>query len=246
MTLVATSQGGQETRRHHVLPNGTGYFRTNYMTSTADAPGKPVCYLVEQDPNTVINPHYHQANQFQVFVGGEGALGKHAVAPLLVHYVDAHTPYGPIVSREDGIQYFTLREEFDPGAQFLPEQIAGLKHVQRRHVTTEPMAQSSPDTLPSRDGASVRPLFEPHADGLAAWLVHAGPGARIAHEPPVRGSQFWLLLKGEATYCGDALAASAFIYVAPDEPAPELVGGDGGSELLIVQFPSKAHRPTAA
>ncbi|MGI8896325.1 MAG: hypothetical protein ACR2HE_11865 [Casimicrobiaceae bacterium] len=242
MTLVATAQEGQDTRRHHVLPNGTGYFRTNYMTSTPDVPGNPMCYLVEQDPNTTINPHYHQANQFQVFVGGDGALGKHAIAPLLVHYVDAHTPYGPIVAREDGIQYFTLREEFDPGARFLPAEIAGLKHVKRRHVTTEPVPHSAPDALTLLNGAHAEPLFEPHADGLGSWRVTAGPNATVTHDAGTCGSQFWLLLAGAATHRGRALAANAFIYVAPDEPAPNLMAGPGGSEWLIVQFPNKTFR----
>jgi len=200
MSLVANAQEAQKTRRHHVLPNGTGYYRTNYMTSSPDTPGSPMCYLVEQDPNSVINPHYHQANQFQVFVGGEGALGKRAIAPLIVHYVDAHTPYGPITSRDDGIQYFTLREEFDPGARFLPDEIAGLKHVKRRHVTTEPVVQSAPDALALLNGVHVEPLFEPHADGLASWRVTPGPNATITHDTPFRGSQFWLLLAGAAIY----------------------------------------------
>ena len=84
----------------------------------------PQAFLVEQEANATILTHYHQQNQFQVVVGGDGTLGRHAVAPLLVHYAGAFTGYGPIVSGAQGLQYLTFRANNDPGAQFLP--LSGL------------------------------------------------------------------------------------------------------------------------
>jgi hypothetical protein len=247
MTEVATASSASKNRRHHTLANGAGYFRTNYMASSADSPGSPMCYLIEQDPDCVINAHYHQANQFQVFVGGSGALGKRNLEPLIVHYTDAHTPYGPISSHAEGVQYLTLREEYDPGARFLPEEVAGLKHVRRRHVTTEPIARAAPATLPRLTETVARMLFETHADGLAAWLVEAGPHATIgneARETQIRGGQFWLVLTGSVTHRDATLDAETFIYVPHKEPAPHLSAGPGGGEVLILQFPDKARGPT--
>ena len=40
----------------------------------------PMAFLVEQDPGAVVGAHYHQADQFQVMVGGSGRLGTHDVA----------------------------------------------------------------------------------------------------------------------------------------------------------------------
>jgi hypothetical protein len=202
-----------------------------------------MCYLIEQDPDCVINAHYHQANQFQVFVGGSGALGKRNLEPLIVHYTDAYTPYGPISSRADGVRYLTLREEYDPGARFLPQEVAGLKHVRRRHVTTEPIARAASAALPRLTETAARMLFETHADGLAAWLVQAGPHAMIgneARETHIRGGQFWLVLTGSVTDRDETLDADTFMYVSHEEPAPHLSAGPGGSEVLILQFPDKA------
>jgi hypothetical protein len=244
MTEVVTACSASENRRHHTLANGAGYFRTNYMVSSADSPRSPMCYLIEQDPDCVISAHYHQVNQFQVFVGGSGALGKRNLEPLIVHYTDAYTPYGPISSRAEGVRYLTLREEYDPGARFLPDEVAGLKHVKRRHVTTEPIARAAPAALPHLADPSARILFETHADGLAAWLVEAGPHALIgneARETRKRGGQFWLVLTGSVTRRDETLDADTFMYVPHDEPAPQLSAGRGGSEVLILQFPDKAH-----
>ena len=110
-------------------------------------------------------------------------LGRRKLEPLIVHYVDAYTPYGPISSRASGVQCFTLREEYDAGARFLAEEVNGLKHVKRRHVTTEPITCAGPDTVQALTDTAVDALFEPHADGLAAWLAKAGPNAIVRYDP---------------------------------------------------------------
>ena len=56
-----------------------------------------------------IEPHFHDVDQFQVVVGGDGRIGKKAVRPVTFQYADAFTPYGPIVANEHGLSFFTLR-----------------------------------------------------------------------------------------------------------------------------------------
>src|SRR3546814_2583395 len=51
-----------------------------------------------------------------------------------VHYANAHTPYGPIRAEAEGLHYFTLRDDFDPGARFMPGARPELKPVRRRHA----------------------------------------------------------------------------------------------------------------
>ena len=112
--LVATTDAAMPLRRHYVLPNGTGYHRSNFIgRDAAVASDGPTCYLVEQEPS------FHRANQFQVIVSGRGKLGREPVSALAVHYAGAYTPYGPIVSEADGIDYFTIRDAFDPGARWM-------------------------------------------------------------------------------------------------------------------------------
>ena len=47
-------------------------------------------YLVA--PGAVTPAHFHEPNQFQVFVEGHGRIGAHPVTPLTVQYANGHTP----------------------------------------------------------------------------------------------------------------------------------------------------------
>ena len=95
------------------------YFGTTAADKNAPAPGLgvlfPVAYRVHQGPGTVSQPHFHQANQFQVFVEGEGFFGKQPVRAVRAQYAQAFTPYGPIVAGDPGLSYLTLRNGWDPG-----------------------------------------------------------------------------------------------------------------------------------
>ena len=42
--------------------------------------GSPQAYLVMQPPGSVTRPHFHQTNQFQVFVGGGGTGSPSSVS----------------------------------------------------------------------------------------------------------------------------------------------------------------------
>ena len=59
----------------------------------------------------------HHINQFQVFVDGSGKVGRHAALPITVQYANGYTPYGPIEAGVTGVRYFTLRQQWDPGAK---------------------------------------------------------------------------------------------------------------------------------
>lgn len=82
-------------------------------TFTAKKPGMPQILLVEQSPRAELLPHYHASDQFQIFIEGEGRLGKHDVRPVSIHYTNRYTGYGPLIANNGGIQYFVLRPSFD-------------------------------------------------------------------------------------------------------------------------------------
>ena len=46
------------------------------MDSGDDPELSPTVYLVEQGPNISLRTHFHRNNQFQLFVRGEGSIGK--------------------------------------------------------------------------------------------------------------------------------------------------------------------------
>ena len=93
----------------------------------------PQAYLVEQPRRATVPPHFHDTDQFQVFVAGAASFGKHRVEPVTVHYAGGHTPYGPIVTAGEGTHYFTLRKHWDSGGKPMPASHDQLRAVPRCH-----------------------------------------------------------------------------------------------------------------
>src|SRR5436309_1317297 len=85
----------------HPRNEGTKTFRTDYFGSGKSLEETPQAFLVEVVlPGAVIHPHFHRVPQFQIVIAGGGRIGKHPLEPVAVHYVDAFTPYGPIIPTE--------------------------------------------------------------------------------------------------------------------------------------------------
>jgi hypothetical protein len=247
MPLIASAQQARANRRRGQAADGVTFWHTLYLgTSRYNmAPGTPdpdgtalfpMAFLVEQDPGSVAHAHYHQADQFQVVVGGRARFGTHDVAPVTVHFAGAYTAYGPIRASDAGVHYFTLRNGFDPGARFMAraEHRAALRDIPgRRH--REAVAGPLPDAA---DAAAVLPEA---ADGLGAWRYRMAAGA-VLHGPSPAGGrgQYWLMLGGSLLREGGPYAAGSCAFVFPDEPAFAGLAGPDGLDVLAMQFPRHA------
>jgi hypothetical protein len=108
MISIGTRQHGAA-RRRPIDVRGDCYHKGEWMESGDDPVLSPTVFLIEQPPNATLVPHFHRQNQFQLFVDGGGTLGKHAVETVTVHYAGAYTGYGPLISGNQGIKYFTIR-----------------------------------------------------------------------------------------------------------------------------------------
>jgi len=249
MIVVGTRTEQQRKRRYDVLANGTGYYKGEYMLVPPGQGPSPQSFLVEQDPDTTILTHYHQQNQFQVVVGGSGTLGRHAVAPLLVHYAGAFTGYGPIVSGTQGLHYLTLRPQFDPGAQFLPEARERLVRGPKAHFSSPPIATLDPAVRRALAAPLCEDILPLAADGLAVRLYRLPPGTSMAALAPSTGhGQYVLVVAGSMHVDGRTLEAPENVFVSGDEPAFAMRAGPEGLEALLLQFPPLAaeYRTAAA
>lgn len=191
----------------------------------------PQAYLVEQPRRATVPAHFHDTDQFQVFVAGAATFGKSRVAPVTVHYASGHTPYGPIVTGEEGTQYFTLRRNWDSGGKPMPESRDQLRPVPRCH-------RMSPPADPSVHG--TQDLIPVEADGLGARLFALAAGADATLDLDVPGNgQYLLVLDGEASVDGTPISTHACLYRDADEPAVAVRAGRTGARLLLMQFPSR-------
>ena len=82
--------------------------------------GMPQGFLVTQPPGSVTPAHFHEPNQFQVFVDGSGRIGARAAPPLSVQYANGHTPYGPIVGGPRRPQLLHAAPAVGSGRQVCP------------------------------------------------------------------------------------------------------------------------------
>jgi hypothetical protein len=238
MIRTGTLEKARAERRHHILPNGTGYWRNGLIASPAEEAVSPQAFLVEQDPGTVIEPHFHLENEFQVMVAGSGSLGRHAVEPVSVHYAGAHTGYGPITAGSDGLHYFTLRARMDSGAQFLPGARDKMQRVPKRHLLGNPLRPSHAPELSARREPEVVSILEPETDGIAAWMLRVPAGR--ASTPPVHpgGGRFLVVIGGMLELNGERLPRLSTAFMSAEESVPPLRAGSDGLEVLVLQFPS--------
>ena len=232
MLQFGTLASAQENRRHLRLATGTGYWRSDLIkpgpeSDTATQAWHPQAFLVEQDPDSEILPHYHEEDEFQVVVEGDGSFGRHPVRPVTVHFAGSHTGYGPIRSGSRGLHYFSLRPRKDPGARFLPEYRDRMRKGPKRHILADPVSAS---------GAGTTTVIEPQPDGIAAWLVCAAPGARIEPPAPAPGAaRYYLVTDGSIDWQGARLPRLSTAFAAGVSFQP--LAGPGGASLLALQFP---------
>ena len=243
MTIAVTAAQAASGRRV-VKSTGTGeeHWRTEYIGKRMDQVQEtPQAFLIEMSPNEVIVPHFHEVDQFQVFVAGAGSLGRdtHPVRPLAVHYADHHTGYGPITAGAQGYSYFTLRARTDSGAVYLhkPGYREKLKPSRKRHHTAPDIVTSTEPVLLARREISRETLFSDNDSALGSWMLRLGPHMQTAGpDPRGSGGQYYLVVNGSLLVDGKSCAAWTTIFVGPEDAALPLRAESRGAEVLLMQF----------
>ena len=248
MILIANSETVRQTNRRET-PRGwsTAFIGANRYTIRPEDPVPapdalhPMAFLVERGPGGITKPHFHQADQYQVVVHGYGKLGPHDTATVAVHYTDAYSAYGPILAGDEGISWFTLRNNWDPGAKYMPDSRAELRAARDRHthweLTTEPMPPLAAAELAATTEPSRQTVLEGE-HGLATWHYRLPPNASLTGpDAAIGGGQFWLVVAGSlAVAGGEFLPPDSCIFVAPEDPALGVAAGPRGAEALCLQF----------
>lgn len=216
-------------------------------------------FLVEQSPHWVTPTHYHLEQQFQIIMAGHGAIGRHDVAPLCVHYAAPQTAYGPITAGPDGVSYLTLRMSGDTSAWYIHKPGSrermqpGLKREQQHGA---PQGSVSADELASLASTTVEVLIEPRSDGLAAHLLRIAPGHNHNHdqamlaEPaesanPSYAGRYYVVTQGAVSLGGQSAEARSVAFASADENVT-LHAGPQGAEVVVLQFPVQALAPIAS
>lgn len=264
MIYATASSAAAPTRFSRVAPEGGLVWRTDYFGPPPSPKGsasvdptamnanvyvppasgevrEPQAFLVEQEQNAVVHPHFHFVDQFQVVVEGGGRIGRHAVEPIMAHFAGASTGYGPITPGVSGLKYFTLRASADgTGAHFLPAAKARMGSGRKRYVLADPVHPSAAEALAARREAAIDTVLQ-EEDGLAILMLRIPPGGRLAAPDPAQGGgQSMLVAAGTIRHGGALLERLSALFVSPDEPPFVAEAGPEGGEVLILQYPRRA------
>lgn len=196
-------------------------------------------YRIElPEAGSVVMPHFHTQDQFQVFVDKTGCkLGADALHPVAVQYADACSPYGPIVGGPQGLAFFVFRLQKDAGAFVMPESRSKMTGKPGRIVLAKLPPES--EAVPA---GGVQMLEAPHADGLLVARLAAAPNGRvIAPSPASGGGQYVLIASGSAREgAGGLLPARSCLFASPDDAPLALSAGPEGFNAVLVQFPKQS------
>lgn len=237
MIIIGTRAKAAARRREAPIGDAV-FYRSEWMEHGRDTQLAPNVILVEQPPNATLVSHFHQTNQFQLFVEGSGTIGPHVIKPCMIHYAGAFTGYGPLVAGPRGIKYLTLRPAWDSG--FIPStDRQRMLRGPKRHAESEifaPLAARTADVAGNE--STVRPLIPTGPDGLGATLICLGADTplRIVHAPGSRG-QFIVVLQGSVQYGETELGLWESLYVHEDEPPLQLRAGAQGAEVVAMHMP---------
>jgi hypothetical protein len=234
-------------RKKLVNPNsGAQRWRTPFLgipvRTDEEVRDAPLAFLIEMTPDSVLPPHFHPVDQYQVFVAGSGFLGKHRTSGLAIHYADRHTAYGPITAGPHGVAYFTLRARTDGRGLFLhkPGAREQLQSSKRRFRMVGDLVLAVPPVLAELQQPANEALFsEPHDDGLAAFMLRMGAGMSMQGPNPAgSGGQYYLVVSGSLCRGNEQLPVWSLLFASHHESAPALTAGATGAEVLVLQFPT--------
>jgi hypothetical protein len=193
----------------------------------------PQAFLVgRKDEGATFHPHYHPVNQFQVVLSGGGRIGQRALKAGSFHYADANTPYGPIVTGSDGLEFMTVRQNLTNVSIHMPGGRADAAPAGRNivaHTRLEP--QDEPVVQDE-----VVPL---QPDGLRVFAIHLQSGASYVDDDGSRTCRQYILVMSGAVQHGDqTFGKSSVFFTEPRELLGPLTGTDPNSTLLVLRFPS--------
>jgi hypothetical protein len=223
-------------------PHGIGLVRFHdYFGQFQQLQAGPQAYLVEHlDPQARIYPHFHDVDQFQVFVRGKGRVGKQPVPPITVQYADGYSPYGPIVADGVGLAYFTLRLAPASGGWRMP---GNRRLMPGRAGRTFSIRFDNYATIPQRREDVLRSsLWGPAGDGLEVVGLRVGPGAEATSDEP-GGGQYIVICSGYLTHGGRTLPINSLLFLGPDELRASFKAGPDGAVLLLLKYPRPTDRP---
>ena len=234
--MIQITSHEQHKPEYYTTREGVRAWKTHYIGFSPGQTDPAQGWMLESAPGRVLQAHYHEVDQFQVVVEGEGLMGKHHVGPGYVHFSRAHTPYGPVVWGEQGMQLLTIRPSLDSagGPKLMPESREKLKKTARNAFQLG-LQVDFPD---AESTMNIQPISGIQDDaGLSAHTITLKPGAQaLAPDPSLGGGQWILVMQGSLIHEGRNYPGFSIAELTPDETAFRLQAGPQGAQVIVLSF----------
>ena len=234
MKALGSRKSAASTRRRMMLPDGFSFQRSDWMSTGNGAVQSPTIFLVEQPAGSLLRPHFHRNNQFQVVVEGSGRIGRHEVKAGSVHYAGAYTGYGPVVAGPEGLSYFTIRSAFEIGALFV-EESRHLLPAGPRYQTYGQAPEIAAEVVGNE--VVVRPCIARQDDDLDAIAVDVPADVTYLPPSPAAAGQFLLVLQGAIQVGSSLLERWESAYADASEPG-QIITASIDAKVLVLQMPA--------
>ncbi|RWA51200.1 hypothetical protein AU476_24555 [Cupriavidus sp. UYMSc13B] len=216
------------------------FHKSEWMETGQDPKLSPSIFLVEQPAYAVAPAHFHRQNQFQLFIEGDGQIGRRPLQPLTIHYAGAYTGYGPLVAGPDGLKYFTIRPVFETGLTLVSEREKMVRGP-KRHEHAGPIRVAAASQLRDLRGPAQDDVIPLGADGLGVTLAEVPGGeALVPGRPPHAGDLFIVVLAGQLNAGGQSLGQWESVFISADEALPDMVAAGSGAQVALLYTPEKA------
>jgi hypothetical protein len=251
MPLIADVETARQRRDVLAVPDYTrtsreedNYFVTMYFGAPpstvagtiaydVDDTSLPQAYLVEQPAGSTIPAHYHDTDQYQVFIHGNARFGKKPIGPVTVHFAGGHTPYGPILTENEATHFFTFRAHWDGGGKPMPENRANLARVKRIY-------RLAAGHQPEVSGGEPDTVIATEDNGLGTAIFHLASGQQQTLDLEVRGGgQYLLVLDGSVRHAATELGKHSCLFRYPEEAPVQFTAGEQGASVMLLQFPQQ-------
>tara|TARA_B100002051_G_C16550212_1_gene542190 strand:+ start:68 stop:838 length:771 start_codon:yes stop_codon:yes gene_type:complete len=193
-------------------------------------------YYVEQPAFSTVPAHFHDTNQFQVFLDGKAVFGKKPINSVTVHYAGGHTPYGPIITENSAIKYLTLRNKWDSGGKKMPEERKNLVDVSRVFYLSDKLNVDNKIKKNVTETEIDTILWEETSMlGIAIFYIPHSKECNFAF-PKMGYGKYCLVLSGSLLHNSNKIKPLSCLYLEKDELV-DLKSGDDGAVVLSMQFP---------
>ena len=220
--------------RNFVGTDGAPRTSYDYFGKSSGRDFGPQGFLVTVEDRTLPS-HFHDVDQYQILLGVPGSFyQRHEIAPLMIHYADAYSTYGPIVGGNPPLRFFTLRADPTDFTGIMPSARDRLLHRGRRQ------SHFSISTDSSATDSETEVLLSDDADGLAAVLMRSVTGAAIdLPSPSGSKGQFVYVISGEVEWDERSFGPESLGWQSADD-GPRQLRCLADSQILVLRFPCPA------